>query len=61
MLASAGDQIERSTGNHVEAARRLAAAIPGAELALVEGGRHLFLWEVPDQVTPVVAEFLARH
>ena len=40
---------------------QLAAQIPGAELAVVEGGRHLFLWEVPEQVTPVVVEFLARH
>jgi 3-oxoadipate enol-lactonase len=61
VLASAGDVIERSTGNHVIAARRLAAMIPGAELALVDGGRHLFLWEVPGEVTPVVAEFLARN
>ena len=54
-------QVARASGNNFEAAHRLAAAIPGAELAIVEGGRHLFLWEVPEQVTPVVADFFARH
>ena len=43
------------------ASEALVAAIPGAELALIDGGRHLFLWEVPEQVTPVVDAFLARH
>lgn len=61
VLASRGDQVARASGNNFEAAHRLAAAIPGAELAIVEGGRHLFLWEVPEQVTPVVTNFFARH
>jgi 3-oxoadipate enol-lactonase len=61
VLVSAGDRIERNSGNNFKEAEGLAAQIPGAELAVVEGGRHLFLWEVPEQVTPVVVEFLARH
>ncbi|HZS01565.1 MAG TPA: alpha/beta hydrolase [Chloroflexota bacterium] len=61
VLVSRGDRVSRASGNNFDAAHRLAAAIPGAELAIVEGGRHLFLWEVPEQVTPVVALFFARH
>jgi 3-oxoadipate enol-lactonase len=61
VVASRGDVVQRSTGNHVLAAQRLAEAIPGAELAWIEGGRHLFLWEVPEQVVPPVSAFLARR
>jgi 3-oxoadipate enol-lactonase len=61
VLVSRGDQVARARGNNLDAAHHLAAAIPGAELAIVEGGRHLFLWEVPEQVTPIVAAFYARH
>ena len=61
VLVSRNDRFGRTTRNHVEEAEQLAAAIPGAELSLIDGGRHLFLWEVPEQVTPVVEAFLARH
>jgi pimeloyl-ACP methyl ester carboxylesterase len=61
VLVSEGDQVSRASGNNLDAAKRLAATIPGAELAVVPGGRHLFLWEVPEQVTPVVTAFLAKH
>jgi 3-oxoadipate enol-lactonase len=61
VLASTGDQAVRPARADADAARRLAAAIPGAELTLLDGGRHLFLWEIPEQVTPVVCDFLERH
>ena len=41
-------------------ARILAAAIPGAELHVVEGG-HLFLLEQPGEACPVIERFLAAQ
>jgi hypothetical protein len=39
----------------------LAERIPGAELHLVERGRHLYLVEFRDEASRVVNEFLDRH
>jgi 3-oxoadipate enol-lactonase len=61
VVVSAGDRIERNSGNNFAEAQQMAAAIPGAQLAVIEGGRHLFLWEVPEQVASFVARFLAQH
>jgi non-heme chloroperoxidase len=39
---------------------RLAAAIPGAELAVYEGTGHLVHWEEPERVASEVADFVRR-
>jgi len=39
----------------------LAERIPGAELSIVEGGRHMFFLEFREEAGRVVKEFLARH
>jgi poly(3-hydroxyalkanoate) depolymerase len=39
--------------------RLLAARIPDARLHVVRGGGHLFLLEQPNELGPVIAEFLA--
>lgn len=39
----------------------LANRIPGAELLLIEGGRHGYATEFADVATPAVLDFLARH
>jgi pimeloyl-ACP methyl ester carboxylesterase len=39
----------------------LADRIPGAELLMIEGGRHGFFIEFADQATPAVLDFIARH
>jgi pimeloyl-ACP methyl ester carboxylesterase len=44
----------------VENARRLAAAIPGAELVLLEGAGHLYHSERADEADRIVLEFLAK-
>jgi pimeloyl-ACP methyl ester carboxylesterase len=49
------------SGDHVEASRRLAARIPGAELKLVEEARHLFAWEAPDETNRLALDFFNRH
>jgi len=41
--------------------RAMADAIPGAEWWVVEDGAHLVALELPDVVTPRIADFLARH
>lgn len=38
----------------VEAGQRLASAIPGARLELMEGVGHLFFWEQPERVAALV-------
>ncbi|MBA4179778.1 MAG: alpha/beta hydrolase [Anaerolinea sp.] len=39
----------------------LAERIPGAELYMVNGGRHGYFIEFREECTPVVLDFLARH
>jgi hypothetical protein len=39
----------------------LAERIPGAELFLVEGGRHGYLREMPEKGHPPIVDFLRRH
>jgi len=39
----------------------LAKRIPGAELRMIEGGRHGYFIEFRDEATPAVLDFLARH
>jgi pimeloyl-ACP methyl ester carboxylesterase len=41
--------------------RAMAEAIPGAELALCEGGSHLLPLERHDEIKRIVSEFLARR
>jgi 3-oxoadipate enol-lactonase len=43
-----------------ENARRMAGAIPGAELVLLEGAGHVFHSELPDQADAAVLSFLDR-
>ncbi|MCI0417149.1 alpha/beta hydrolase [bacterium] len=44
-----------------EQSRDLAASIPNAELMIFSRGKHGFWREFPDEVNPVVLNFLARH
>lgn len=44
----------------VENARRLAAAIPGAELAVLEGAGHVYHSEQPERADQIVMDFLKR-
>jgi len=42
----------------VNAAHEIAAAIPGAQLQILEGGGHAFIWEIPEKAHQAVIEFL---
>ena len=44
----------------VDGARTMADRIPGAELRLIEGGRHGIATEFPDQVASFVREFIEQ-
>ncbi len=61
VIVGSQDIHEGGTGSHVESARVLAEKIPGAELFLVEGGRHGYLREMPEKGHPPILEFLRRH
>ena len=39
-------------------ARKIAAAIPGAQLQILEGGGHGFIWEISEKAHQAVIEFL---
>ncbi len=56
VLHGSDDQIVPVANAHL-----LAERIPGAELYLVRGGRHMFFIEFRAEVDRVVKEFLARH
>jgi pimeloyl-ACP methyl ester carboxylesterase len=58
VLVVQGFEDEHATPVH---AQDLAAAIPGAELWLVEGARHMLPQEVPELFTPRLLEFLWRN
>jgi pimeloyl-ACP methyl ester carboxylesterase len=54
------------TGSHdrlvpPENAQRLAARIPGAELAVIEGAGHVFFVEQPEATNRVLLDFFAKH
>jgi 3-oxoadipate enol-lactonase len=56
ILHGSDDQVVPVANAHL-----LAERIPGAELYLVRGGRHMFFIEFRAEVNRVVKEFLARH
>ena len=45
----------------VQNSQNLASRISGAELAIVEGGSHLFFIERPKEFNRIVIEFLKKH
>jgi 3-oxoadipate enol-lactonase len=60
ILCGADDGIERRGSTPASTAKRLAAATPGAELALVPGVRHMTFWD-GDGALRALEDFLARH
>ncbi len=42
------------------AARKLADAIPGAKLQILEGGGHGFFWEIPEKTNRAIIDFLKK-
>ena len=60
VLCGADDGVERRGSTPEATARRLAPLIPGAELALVPGVRHMTFWD-GDGALKVLHDFLARH
>jgi pimeloyl-ACP methyl ester carboxylesterase len=61
VIVGGRDTHEGGTGSHVESSRALAKKIPGAELVVIEGGRHGYLREMPEQGHPPILDFLSRH
>lgn len=61
VMVGAEDTEARGGGNHVEHAKALAAAIPGAELVEVPGARHLFPWERPAETNQLLLAFFQKH
>ncbi|MFT5657654.1 MAG: pimeloyl-ACP methyl ester carboxylesterase [Gammaproteobacteria bacterium] len=51
---------EEDTGNSPEMAQRIASNIPGAQLKVLEGLRHMALVEDPDQVNHLLTSFLGE-
>jgi pimeloyl-ACP methyl ester carboxylesterase len=60
ILCGADDGIERRGSTPATTAKRLGAATPGAELALIAGVRHMTFWD-GDGAMNVLQDFLARH
>ena len=60
VLCGADDGVERRGSTPEATARRLAPLIPGAELALIPGVRHMTFWD-GDGALKKLQEFLGRH
>lgn len=60
ILCGADDDVNRRGSTPVGTARRLAELVPGAELALVPGVRHMTFWD-GDGALKALLDFLARH
>jgi pimeloyl-ACP methyl ester carboxylesterase len=59
-LCGADDGVERRGSTPEATARALAPLIPGAELALVPGVRHMTFWD-GNGALAVLEDFFARH
>jgi pimeloyl-ACP methyl ester carboxylesterase len=60
ILCGADDDVNRRGSTPVGTARRLGELVPGAELALVPGVRHMTFWD-GDGALRVLQDFLAGH
>jgi pimeloyl-ACP methyl ester carboxylesterase len=60
ILCGADDDVNRRGSTPVGTARRLGELVPGAELALVPGVRHMTFWD-GDGALKALQDFLARH
>jgi pimeloyl-ACP methyl ester carboxylesterase len=60
ILCGADDSVNRRGSTPVGTARRLGELVPGAELALVPGVRHMTFWD-GDGALKALWDFLARH
>ena len=60
VLCGEDDKVERQGSTPVDTARRLGQAIPGAELALIPGVRHMTFWDGTGAID-ALADFFARH
>jgi 3-oxoadipate enol-lactonase len=45
----------------IENMRSMAERIPNTELAVIENGRHFFMWEYFDESNRIMLEFLRKH
>ena len=60
VLCGADDNVNRRGSTPVGTARRLGELIPGAELALIPGVRHMTFWDGTGALV-ALEDFLARH
>lgn len=60
ILCGEDDDVNRRGSTPVGTARRLAERVPGAELSLVPGVKHMTFWDGTGALT-VLENFLARH
>ena len=60
VLCGEDDEVERRGSTPVGTARLLGQAIPGAELALIPGVRHMTFWDSTGALT-ALQDFLTRH
>jgi len=60
VLCGADDGVQRRGSTPEATARRLAPLIPGAELALIPGVRHMTFWD-GDGALKVLEDFIRRH
>jgi len=60
ILCGADDNVERRGSTPAGTARRLGELVPGAELALIPGVRHMTFWD-GDGAVKALQDFLAHH
>jgi 3-oxoadipate enol-lactonase len=60
ILCGAEDDVERGGSTPAGTARKLASLLPGCELALVPGVKHMTFWD-GDGALAVFQDFLSRH
>ena len=46
------------TGNHLESSKVLAERIPNAELVVIEGAAHGYMWQYPEKANSVMMNFI---
>lgn len=61
VIVGGADRSQGGTGDHVRSSEQLARGIKGAELVVIPGAAHAYLWQKAEEANRAILDFLRRH